>query len=209
MFKDRTDAGSRLADKLIAYRGKNAVVLALPRGGVVTGEKIARALSLPLDIIAVRKIGHPGNPEYAIGAVDENGVTILNEGETAAVEKRWLVGETGRQLQEAKRRSALYRGGRKPATLSGGIAIIVDDGIATGLTMRLAVRSAKAQKPAKIVVAVPVAPPESVSDLKEEGADDVIVLEPPEEFMGAVGAHYLQFDQVEDDEVIRLLRSVH
>ena len=207
MFDDRNDAGRQLGAKLAEYRGKNAIVLALPRGGVVTGFEVARALSLPLDIIAVRKIGHPSSPEYAVGAVDENGTTILNEAEAAMIDTRWLAEETERQREEAKRRSALYRGGKKPVNFSGKTAIIVDDGIATGLTMRLAVRFARTQHPSRVIVAVPVAPPEAVSDLKAEGADEVIVLEPPEEFLSAVGAHYVHFDQVEDGEVVRLLEG--
>jgi len=205
MFKDRSDAGRQLAEKLAPYRGKEAVVLALPRGGVVIGYEIARALSLPLDIIAVRKVGAPDNPEYAIGAVGADGTAILNDAEAAMIDKAWLAGEIAAQKKEARRRGRVYRAGRKPLGIAGKTAIIVDDGIATGLTMRVAVRSAKAEKAEKVVVAVPVAPPESVHALSEEGADEVVVLEPPEEFLGAVGAHYIRFEQIEDDEVIRLM----
>ena len=205
MFKDRSDAGRQLAEKLAPYRGKHAVVLALPRGGVVTGFEIARALALPLDIIAVRKVGAPDNPEYAIGAVGADGTAILNDAEAAMIDKAWLAGEIAAQKKEARRRGRVYRAGRKPLGIAGKTAIIVDDGIATGLTMRVAVRSAKAEKAEKVVVAVPVAPPESVHALSEEGADEVVVLEPPEEFLGAVGAHYIRFEQIEDDEVIRLM----
>ena len=205
MFKDRSDAGRQLAEKLAPYRGKHAVVLALPRGGVVIGYEIARALSLPLDIIAVRKVGAPDNPEYAIGAVGADGTAILNDAEAAMIDKAWLAGEIAAQKKEARRRGRVYRAGRKPLGIAGKTAIIVDDGIATGLTMRVAVRSAKAEKAEKVVVAVPVAPPESVHALSEEGADEVVVLEPPEEFLGAVGAHYIRFEQIEDDEVIRLM----
>lgn len=208
MFADRKEAGKKLAEKLAAYRGKSAVVLALPRGGVVLGYEVAKALKLPLDIIAVRKIGHPNDPEYAIGAVGEYGNPIMHEAEGAAIDQQWLSEETARQREEAQRRSRVYRGDKEAVNLEGKIAIIVDDGIATGFTMRIAVRSIKAQKPGKIVVAVPVAPPDSLRLLKEEGADEIIVLVPPEEFMGAVGAHYKQFEQVEDAEVIKLLRSV-
>lgn len=207
MFRDRRDAGKKLAQMLQAYRGANAVVLALPRGGVVLGYEVARALSLPLDIIAVRKIGHPVSPEYAIGAVDENGATILNESEASAVDRSWLKEETARQQEEAVRRSTVYRAGRPPIALAGKAAIIVDDGIATGLSMQLAVHRAVLQNAAKIIVAVPVAPPECLRMLKEEGADDIVVLESPERFAGAVGAHYAVFDQVEDDEVVRLLKN--
>ena len=197
MFKNRREAGQKLAKKLEVYRGAKAIVIALPRGGVVVGYEVARALSLPFDIIVVRKIGHPTNPEYAIGAVDEIGTTILNEDETATVDTEWLREEIAREQKEAKRRSLLYRKGRKSPNLSGKIIII--------LTMRLAVRSVKAQKPEKIIVAVPVASAESLRVEKDEGAHEIVVLEPPEEFVGAVGAHYLRFEQVEDEEVIRLL----
>lgn len=206
MFTDRVEAGKQLAKKLESYKGTDAIVLALPRGGVVIGYEIARTLSLPLDIVAVRKIGHPSSPEYAIGAIDESDETILNEAEAGMIEREWLTEEIARQHQEAKRRGTLYRGRKAPAHVAGKIAIIVDDGIATGLTARLAARSVKAQKPQKIIVAVPVAPEESLLALKDEGVDEVIVLEPPEDFLGAVGAHYVRFDQVEDEEVISLLR---
>ncbi|OGG52595.1 hypothetical protein A3H16_04185 [Candidatus Kaiserbacteria bacterium RIFCSPLOWO2_12_FULL_53_8] len=207
MFNDRHDAGKKLADKLGRYRGKDAVVLALPRGGVVTGYEIARALKLPLDIIVVRKVGHPASPEYAICAVDEKGTLVCNEDEAASIDQTWLKEEIKRQGQEARRRVRAYRGERKETQIAGKTAIIVDDGIATGLTMRLAVRSVRTQKPRKIIAAVPIAPPGAASALTAEGTDEVVVLEPPEEFLGAVGAHYIEFEQVEDNEVIRLLRS--
>ena len=207
MFADRKEAGRRLAEKLVPYRGKDALVLTLPRGGVVTGYEVAQELKLPLDIIAVRKVGHPDNPEYAIGTVDEKGAKILNETEIVAIDPLWLAQEVRRQKAEAGRRSLVYREGREPPPIKGKTIIIVDDGIATGLTMRLAVRSVKSQKPARIIVAVPVAPSDSVRALKEEGADEVVVLEPPEQFLGAVGAHYVRFDQVGDSEVIKLLRD--
>lgn len=205
MFIDRQDAGKKLAEKIAHYTGTDAVVFALPRGGVVIGAEVAQALALPLDIIAVRKIGHPFTPEYAIGIVDEHGAAILNETETKAVDQGWLARETEAQKMEAKRRSVLYRGGRASGIITGKTAIIVDDGIATGLTMRLAVRAIKQQNAKKIVVAVPVAPPDSIKMLKDEGADEVIVIEPPKDYLGAVGIHYVQFEQVEDDEVVKLM----
>jgi len=207
MFKNRVDAGRRLAEKLAKYRGQDAVVLALPRGGVVTGREIAQALGLPLDIAVVRKIGHPLSPEYAIGAVDDTGAIILNDAETESVSQAWLSDEIEREKKEAVRRVKAYRGDRPPVTISGRIALIVDDGIATGLTVRLAVRSLRAQNPARIVVAVPVASAEAVESLRKE-ADEIITLEPPEEFLGAVGSHYLEFAQVEDAEVKKLLSEV-
>ena len=206
MFKDRNDAGRQLAEKLAQYRGQDAVVLALPRGGVVVGREIAKTLGLPLDIVVTRKIGHPNNPEYAIGAVDSMGAVMLNDAEAVSVNQAWLADEIKREIQEAMRRVKEYRGNRKPIVISGKTALIVDDGIATGLTMRLAVRSVKAQNPARTVVAVPVAPVETINDLRRE-ADEVIVLEPPERFLGAVGAHYIEFEQVGDDTVIRLLHQ--
>src|SRR3989344_2501017 len=118
MFTDRKEAGEQLAKKLESYRGKDAIVLALPRGGVVTGYEIARVLELPLDIIAVRKIGHPGSSEYAIGAVDENGMRIMNEAEASTIDQEWLLEETARQQEEAKRRSSLYREGKAPQSLA-------------------------------------------------------------------------------------------
>lgn len=209
MFADRSEAGKRLAEKLAPYKGKNAVVLGLPRGGVVTGYEISRFLSLPFDIVAVRKVGHPLSPEYAIGAVDEHGSCLLNDAEAATVDQKWLAEEIGREVAEAKRRGTAYREGRPPIQPAGKIAIIADDGIATGLTMRLALRSVKAQEPEKIIVAVPVAPLEALRALKAEGADETIVLEPPEKFAGAVGAHYVRFGQVENGEVISMLQSLY
>ena len=206
MFEDREDAGRQLAEKLEQYRGTDAVVLALPRGGVVLGAEIAKALHLPLDIVVTRKIGHPDNPEYAICAVDENGSLLCNETERKLAGEKWFQEEVEREQKEAARRTELYRGGRAPRALGGRIVIISDDGIATGLTIRLAVQAIKKQKPERIVVAVPVAPGEVVRELKKE-ADELVVLLPPAEFMGAVGAHYQEFEQVDDDTVIQLLQT--
>lgn len=208
-FINREDAGRRLAKVLSKYKGGDAVVCALPRGGVVTGYEIARELKLPLDIISVRKIGHPMAPEYAIGAVLEDGEKILNETEAASVDPKWLKEEIASQKAEALRRGAVYRpGGKmaKPLAVSGKTSIIVDDGVATGLTMRLAVTAMKARHPKKIVVAAPVAPAEAITALRKDGADEVVTLIPPEDFLGSVGAHYASFEQTKDDEVIRLMR---
>ena len=205
MFRDREEAGEQLGDMLAHYRGQNAVVLALPRGGVVLGRVVAHHLHLPLDIVVTRKIGHPTSPEYAIGAVDEQGAIILNDAEAKTIDQAWLKEEVLRQQLEAQRRSNLYRKGKNLINLVRKVAIIVDDGIATGLTMRLAVRSVKIREPSKIVVAVPVAPAGSLRALRSEGADEVIVLEQPDEFLGAVGAHFEEFPQVDDAEVMRLM----
>lgn len=208
MFADRKEAGVILARQLETVAGKDVVVLALPRGGVVLGCEVARQLDVPLDIIVPRKIGHPLHPEYAIGAVDERGTRIINPIEAATVDPQWLEAEANRQRKEAQRRMKLYRGERSPIDLKGKIVILVDDGIATGLTMQLAVRSIKEQHPERIIVAVPVAPPEAMQMLAEEGAE-AIVVEPPEHFLGAVGAHYRRFEQVSDDEVIGLLNDTY
>ncbi len=204
-FKNREEAGKLLAEQLKKYAKGDAVVYALPRGGVVLGSEIAQALSLSLDIIATRKIGHPTNAEYAIGAVDENGLVILNETEAVSIDQQWLEREIEKQKEEAKRRSILYRGDKQRPDIVGKVVIIADDGIATGFTMKLAVKVIKNQHPEKIVVAVPVAPPESIRELKEEGVDEIVILEPPEGFLGAIGAHYQEFPQVSDEEVIKLL----
>lgn len=206
IFKDRRDAGQHLALRLALYRGTDAAILALPRGGVVVGHELACQLGLPLDIIATRKIGHPSSPEYAIGVVDEHGTNIINEMEAASVDKEWLQRAIIAEQEEALRRSVLYRQEKEPLDLSDKIVIIVDDGVATGYTIHLALRTIKNQRPKKIIVAVPVAPPEAVSRLAGE-ADEVVVLQDPETFRGAVGLHYAAFDQVDDDEVIGLLHS--
>lgn len=206
MFANREDAGRQLAKKLAHYQETDAVVLALPRGGVVVGEEIARVLHFPLDIVVVRKIGHPSNPEYAICATDEKGMLLCNEEERKYVDQKWLKEEVERQRQEAARRLKVYRGNKEPLEIKEKTVIITDDGIATGLTMRLAIAAVKARKPKRVVVAVPVASSEAANGIKRE-VDEFIVLLPPEEFLGAVGAHYVEFDQTTDEEVIRLLKD--
>lgn len=204
IFQNREDAGQQLAKKLERYRNTDAVVLALPRGGAVVGYEIAQSLDLPLDIVVTRKIGHPFNTEYAICAVDEKGTLLCNEWEKASVDEKWLQEEIKRQQTEAARRLETYREGRKPIKIKDKTIIIADDGIATGLTIRLAVKAIKTQKPSRIVVAVPVAPADVAQGLKQE-VDELIVLSQPAEFAGAVGAHYREFEQVDDNTVIALL----
>jgi len=206
MFRDRRDAGRKLAERLTEYRGADAVLLALPRGGVVLGAELARSFKLPLDILSIRKVGHPDNPEYALCAVDARGMQLCNEDELKSVGRAWFTEALERERREAQRREELYRGGRAAVELTGKTAIIVDDGIATGLTMRLAVRSARTQGAARVIAAVPVASREASEEVRRE-AGMLIVLEPPEQFLGAVGAHYKNFEQVADSEVIALLRQ--
>ena len=206
-FKDRTDAGKKLAQALKKYQNQDGVVYALPRGGVVLGAIVARDLHMSLDLLIPRKIGHPLQPEYAICAVVENGEIVCNQQEVARVDPQWFRQEVEAERQEARRRRELYLGGRDPAPVAGKTAIIVDDGIATGLTMEVSIRDARRRQPAHLVVAVPVAPPDTVERLARE-VDEFVVLDPSPYYLGAVGAYYDHFLQVTDEEVIALLRSV-
>ncbi len=204
MFADRIDAGRQLAQALAKYRAADAVVYALPRGGVVLGYEVATALGAPLDLAIARKIGHPHNPEYAVCAVTEDGPLICDEAELGFLDKVWLAEAVERERQEAKRRRAAYLTGRSRISPAGKTAILVDDGIATGLTIRAALASLRKEKPAKVVVAVPCAGADVTAMLRRE-ADEVIVLTNEEEYQGAVGAYYEKFPQVTDAEVIALL----
>ena len=204
-FRDRADAGKRLAQALKKYQNQDGVVYALPRGGVVLGAEVARALGMPLDLLIPRKIGHPLQPEYAICAVVESGEMVCNQREVARVDPSWFQQEVEAERQEARRRRELYLGGRAPAPVEGKTAIIVDDGIATGLTMEVSIRDARRRNPAHLVVAVPVAPPDTVERLSRE-VDEFVVLDPSPYYLGAVGAYYDHFLQVTDEEVVALLR---
>jgi predicted phosphoribosyltransferase len=200
IFRDRVDAGRKLAQALSRYRQQDVVIYALPPGGVVLGAEIARSLDAPLDLIIVRKIGHPFSPEYAIAAVAEDGHTVVNEAEVVTVDKEWFEENVEIERQEARRRRVLYTRGRAPVFTTGKVAIIVDDGLATGLTMFGAIQEIRHSNPRKIVVAVPVGPPQTVQELKKI-VDDVVVLYVTANF-GAIGSYYSRFDQVSDDEVI-------
>ncbi len=204
MFKNREEAAENLAEKLSEYKGKNAVIYALPRGGVVTGYVIAKKLNLPLDLVISRKIAHPFSPEYAIGAVAEDGHFISNPVEVSEVDQDWLKKEIEAQRAEAKRRREKYTQERIDA--KNKIAIIVDDGIATGLTIKCAIEEIKHQNPYKIVVAVPVAPAENIPVIKKL-VDDVICLLPAL-YLASIGEFYKSFPQIEDEEVIKLMKSL-
>lgn len=201
LFQDRREAGQKLAKQLEMYRGKRAIVLALPRGGVVVGYEVAKALNLPLDVIITRKIGAPGNPEYAIGAVAETGDVQLNQEEIRlfGISPQYVNDEIRRQKQEIERRVQLYRGGRRLPSVRNKIVIVVDDGIATGFTMRASIRALKVEEPKKIVLAVPVAPPDVLDEMRKE-VDEAVCLATPEPFF-AVGAWYRHFEQTTDEEV--------
>ncbi len=206
-FKDRKDAGMLLAKKLLSYKNKpNAVVIGLPRGGVVTAFEIAQELKLPLDIIVPRKIGAPFSPELAVGALTEDGQVDLNEQliHNLNINKKDLENIIEEEKQEAQRRLKIYRGNRSPRNLQNKIVLLVDDGIATGATMKAAIKSAQKDGAQKIIVATPVAPPETVK-LLEKLVDEVICLQQPEDF-GAIGIFYENFKQTTDEEVVALLK---
>jgi putative phosphoribosyl transferase len=204
VFADRRDAGDQLAASLGHLAGEDAVVLGIPRGGVEVAAIVARALGAPLDVVIPRKIGAPGNPELGLGAVAGD-VEVLDERLIAmlGVSDEYLRGEIDTQRQEIARRSAVYRGDRPEVPLEGKIAVVVDDGVATGGTAAAAVRWARAQGASRVILAVPVAPAEAVRRLSKD-ADEVRVLAQPEPFY-AVGQWYRDFPQVEDRRVIELL----
>ncbi len=208
IFQNRQEAGRLLAAELAEYRGSDAIVLALPRGGVVVGYEIAKALGLSLDVTITRKIGAPGNPEYAIGAVSETGEVQLNREEIAyfGIPPAYVDDEIARQREEIARRARLYRGSRGLPSVTGRHAIVVDDGIATGFTMFATLRALKAQRPAQLIVAVPVGPPSTIKALAKE-VDKVVCLATPEPFI-AVGAWYHNFDQISDEEVRNYLQAL-
>lgn len=203
IFVDRAEAGKLLAVRLKGY-AEGAVVFALPRGGVETAAEVALTLDTPLGLIITRKIGHPSSPEYAVGAVTETGPVVWNEAERESLDDAWAEQAEATERAEAERRRKLYLAGREPVSAEGKIAIIVDDGIATGLTMLAAIQEVRIQSPQQIIVAVPVAPQDSI-DILMESADEVIVLDNPESFSGAVAAHYEDFPQLSDEGVIDLL----
>lgn len=208
IFQDRQHAGQLLAQALKKYQNHpQAIVLGLPRGGVVLAYEVAQVLHLPLDIICARKIGAPFNPEYAIGAITDLGESFLDEGviERLDIPPEYLTEERDRQRKEAERRVRTYRNHRPPLILEGKIAILIDDGIATGATMKAAIKSVKAKKAKKIVVAAPVASPDTLQEI-EDGTTEVICLSSPR-FFQAVGQFYEDFSQTTDDEVIQLLRQ--
>lgn len=209
MFRDRRDAGRALAQALSKYKDDPAViVVALPRGGVVIGYEISLALHLPLDVLVVRKLGTPVNPELAMGALAETGYRYLNEDviRTYGVTVEQLDAEVRRQEREILRRSDKYRGGRRLLPLKGNTVLVVDDGIATGATLYAALAALRQAEAARLVVAVPVAPPDAARDLRAK-VDEVVILQTPAWFFG-ISQFYERFPQVEDEEVIACLETV-
>lgn len=205
IFLDRQQAGKELVKKLQAYRdAPQTVILALPRGGVVLGRVIADALFLPLDIVVPRKIGAEFNEEYAIGAITETGDAVWNEAERALANKEYVKQKMYEQMQEAARRLSVYRKNLPPRNFKDKTVLLVDDGIATGLTIRAAIATVKTEGAKRVVVAVPVAPSDVIDELKKE-VDQVIALTDLTE--GAIGAAYQTFPQVDDEKVMALLAA--
>lgn len=203
VFINRSDAGGKLAQALVRYRNEHAVVLALPRGGVPVAAEVAAALHAPLDLILVRKIGVPGQPELAMGAVVDGGSPIVVRNDDvialAGVEEVEFRAVRDREMAEIERRRRLYLGNRAAVDVTGRVAIVIDDGVATGATTRAALRATRLRKPSKLVLAVPVAPTDTLVALREE-ADDVVCLEDHEAF-GAIGFYYADFRQLSDQDV--------
>lgn len=203
-YGDRQEAGQVLARALEQERGRpGLLVLALPRGGVAVGFEVARALDAPLDVFVVRKLGLPGHEEYAIGAIASGGVRVLNSDPGVTVSPQALARVIEREQAELARREQLYRGGQPPLELQGRTVIVVDDGLATGATMRAAAQAIRRRQPARLVVAVPVGAPETCRSLRAE-ADAVVCPAMPQPFR-AVGLWYRDFPQSTDDEVRLLL----
>ncbi|MDP9343460.1 MAG: phosphoribosyltransferase [Actinomycetota bacterium] len=204
IFADRTEAGIQLAEALSRFEGDDAVVLAIPRGGVVVAEPVARRLSAPLDVVVPRKVGAPGNPELGLGAVAP-GVRVLDERliRDLGVTPDYLEQEIAAQEDEIARRLKVFRRGRLPVDVTGRTVIVVDDGVATGGTAVAACRWARAHGAGRVVLAVPVAPRQAIPTLGEE-VDELVVLATPDPFY-AVGQWYRDFEQVSDEEVARIL----
>ena len=208
LFKNRQDSGAKLARKLDKYRGNSdTFVLGLPRGGVPVAQKVADSLDAPLDVYIVRKLGVPGQEELALGAIAGGGERVLNEKivQQLDISEETINNIAERERQELERRKKLYQSGAHKASYAGKIAILVDDGLATGASMRAAIQALETHNPQKIIVAVPVAPPETCDDISQI-VDEMVCLETPPDFSG-VGAWYRDFSQTTDEEVREILQE--
>jgi predicted phosphoribosyltransferase len=206
MFKDREEAGRKLAAKLQGYKAaKNLIVLAIPRGGVVVGKELAKALDCSLDVLVTKKIGAPGNPELAIGAVGPDGTVVLNQDlvPRTGADKEYISKQQKAISEEVKRKMKAFRKGKRRLNLKGKAVILTDDGIATGATVEASIKWIKTQKPKKVILAVPVAAPDSLAKLTPL-VDEVACLDQPY-FFAAVGQFYQSFPQTTDEEVIEML----
>ncbi|WP_456448146.1 phosphoribosyltransferase [Deinococcota bacterium DY0809b] len=203
-FEDRTEAAGLLVEALRPLNLQAPVVLGIPRGGVVLADVLARELGGTMDVVLARKIGAPGNPEYALGAVGEDGQVFLQPYAERIADASYLKAEIGRQMQVIRERRRRYRAVRPKEPLAGRDVVLTDDGIATGSTMEAALTAVLAEQPARVVVAVPVGPPEAVERLRQRA--EVVALSTPPDFV-AVGAYYRHFPQVSDEDVVRLLSA--
>lgn len=207
IFRDRADAAERLSAALLHLKGTNPLILAIPRGAVPMGRVLAERLGGELDVVLVRKLGAPGSPEFAVGAVDETGWTyVAPHAAQAGADAGYLARERDAQLAVLRTRRASYTPARPPLDPAGRVAIVIDDGLATGATMIAALHAVRARNPSRLICAVPVAAPDSVETVRPY-ADEVVCLAAPANFY-AVGAHYMRFNQVSDDEVIATLAEV-
>ena len=202
MIRNRQDAAEKLTERLRKYEGENGIVLAIPRGGIPIGAYIAKELGFPVEVILSKKIGHPGNPEFAIGAVSMDSVEV---NENLPVPKEYIEKETRKIQEELKRRYQLFMGDHQPADLHNKLVILVDDGIATGHTLMATILMIKKQNPAKLIVAVPVAPPAAIREFTPKVDELICLLAPPDFY--AVGQFYEDFQQVSDEEVIAALKG--
>ena len=206
-FRDRSDAGQRLAAALLKYRGQPVTILALPRGGVPVAAKVAEVLGAPLDLILVRKLGVPFQPELAMGAVVDGSTPVVVRNEDVisltGISDEEFRAVRDRELAEIERRRKTYLAGREPAPVAGRVAIVIDDGIATGATMRAALQATRMRKPRRLVLAVPVAPISTLQELGQD-TDEIICLEDYADF-GAIGLYYADFRQTSESEVVALL----
>lgn len=208
MFINRIDAGEKLAAKLGFYRRRvNGVVVGLPRGGVPVAYRIAQKLHLPLDVVCPRKIGAPSNKEFAIGAITESGIGLFDRKtiEQLGISEDYIRQEVEKEKRIAEQRISIYRKGRPPRNFNQKCVLLVDDGLATGATMKAAIESIRLEQPEEIVVAVPVSPPDTLQEIAVL-ADQVVCLQAPA-FFQAVGQFYQDFSPTEDDEVISLMRA--
>ena len=207
MFHNRNEAADKLAERLAEFKGKNPLILAIPRGAVPMARRIADALEGEVDVVLVRKLGAPGNPEFAIGAMDESGWAYIGDyAASAGATPEYIEQEKARQMETMRKRRAQYTPIRPPIDPAGRIVIVVDDGLATGSTMISALHALRAQKPARLICAVPVSPPDTLAKVKDY-ADEVVCLQTPLMFQ-AVGQFYRDFPQVDDSEVEAILKQV-
>jgi len=209
IFKDRIDAGKQLADKLEEFKdNKDVVLLALPRGGIILAYEVAKKINAPIDIVVPRKIGAPGNEEFAIGAITESGEGIFDDDiiNSYGISKEYIDQKVAEEKKEAERRLKVYRGKKKAINLKDKTVILIDDGIATGNTIFAAIKSVKSKSPKKIIVAVPVLPPDTIGPV-EKVVDELIYIDAPPMF-GAIGRFYEFFGQTRDEEVVEIMKKV-